>query len=86
MQYQDLSHAHSQTWPRWYTTSGYDHGIIATPHGLIEAYAHGGDCFSPFTTLRTVRNGKEYVRTWKKRYSRLYIVTLANRFAADVLA
>ncbi len=64
----------------------YLEGNVVTPHGIVEVYAQGNKNISFVTSLHAVHNGRYYAKTFdKKRYSRTYMVTLANRFMKELI-
>lgn len=65
------------------TTKGdvWYHGYIYTPHGIVAVLwsePRG-------TLLRLVHNGLVYERQWRRQFQPRYLVTLAKRFAADIV-
>ena len=63
--------------------STYLDGTVLTDHGIVEVLAQGDEDNFCLTRLDFVKDGKLYIRSWKKRYARQYICTLAKRFAAE---
>ena len=60
-------------------------GHVVTPHGVVCA----GTNLMPregLTSLWMVHKGREYSRRFPKDYSKRYLVTLAVRFAKDVVS
>lgn len=60
------------------------HGRVATPHGFVEIYADASSL--PCVGLRFIYRGRLYGRSWKRYFRPRTIVTLAKRFASDVIA
>lgn len=65
-------------------TGNYDSGIINTYHGIVSVYAQGDEECSHSTSLRFVHNGRCFVRSWKKRFSRRGIAMLAKKFSKEI--
>lgn len=64
----------------------YDLGDVATKYGFVTAYAQGDDERWHLTELRFCYLGRIYTRTWRdRRYSQKYMVTLARRFADEIV-
>ncbi len=64
----------------------FDQGIVYTVYGIVSVYSQGNDDNREYTKLMTIKEGRIYVRTWNKRYSKQYLVTLAKRFAEVVFS
>jgi hypothetical protein len=65
--------------------NGYTKGIVITPFGYVDVYAQGDENHFHHTELRFIHCQREYVRSYKKRYSHRYIVTLSRKFIKDIL-
>jgi len=63
----------------------YEDGCVITPFGIVSLYSQGDEKYFPNTDLRFVHNGTHYSRSIQKRYSKRYLVTLAHRFAKDIV-
>jgi hypothetical protein len=69
----------------WGTDDGScDWGHIKTPLGVVVAYAHETHDGGGYTRLECSIGGREYDVTWEKRYSRRFMVTLANRWMEEL--
>jgi len=63
----------------------YLDGTVITPHGYVEVMAYTYPNFS-VTRLDFIWKGRMYSRSFRsKRYSKRYCVTLAKKFAEDVV-
>lgn len=62
-------------------------GIIKLPEGVVIAETtHYRRTNKHYTTLEFICQGIKYHRTWELWASRRFVVTLAKRFVADVVA
>ena len=50
-----------------------------TPHGIVDVYSASDTCLS------IIADGVLYRHEWRKGFLPQYLVTLATRFAADVV-
>ncbi|MDB4893176.1 MAG: hypothetical protein JWL61_5031 [Gemmatimonadetes bacterium] len=67
--------------PRYYT------GHVDTLNGYVTVYSQGYDRkWRAFTEVRFIWNGREYARSWDRKFSERGVVTIARRFAAQVVA
>lgn len=62
----------------------YLEGEVVTPHGYVTVLAYTYPDRS-LTRMDFIWNGRIYSRTFQKRYSKRYIVTLGRRFVEDVV-
>ncbi len=61
-------------------------GTVVTNHGIVSVYAQGGDESFHYTRLDFAWKGRLYMRNFKnKRYSRRGLVTIATKFAAEIV-
>jgi hypothetical protein len=60
-------------------------GEVITYHGIVSIYAQGDDEFRPSTQLTFVWKGRMHVKSYNKRYTQRGIVTLAKRFANEIV-
>ena len=59
-------------------------GLTETPHGLVRCFSrYWGNSYS-CTRLFMCKDGRSYIRSFKKAYSAKYMVTLAKQFAKDL--
>lgn len=66
---------------------GWTDGEVITEHGIVSAYAQGGDEHAPLTRLNFAYKGRHYIRTFDgKRYSYRGIALKAKQFAAECVA
>lgn len=73
-------------WNRvWKHPDGYLEGCVITPHGIVAVYSQGSATETPSTNLTFVYGGRVYQRTIPKRYTKRGLVTVANRYAGDVI-
>ena len=63
----------------------YLEGSVSTKHGYVICYAQGDENCSHITTIRFIHEGRMYVRTFNKRYSKRGIVTKANQFVTEIV-
>jgi len=64
----------------------YHGGDVITPHGFVCVYAQGDGEYYYSTQLEFIFKRRVYVRQFDgKRYSPRFIVTLAHKFAEDIL-
>jgi hypothetical protein len=56
-------------------------GTVLTPNGIVDVYAQ-----DDYTRLDFVHAGRLHIRTYRKRYGKRGIVTLAGRMARDISA
>jgi hypothetical protein len=64
---------------------GYLYGVVITRDGVVDVYSQGGeDGMVPSTTMTFAMAGRMYSRTFKKRYSKRGLATVAARFAAEI--
>ncbi len=83
--YTESSWAIGTSYANWQMSlEDYDVGEVNTPYGIISVYMQGCDDYQQITRLDFVVDGICYTRTWDRRYSRKYVVTLAKRFAAEI--
>jgi len=61
----------------------YETGTVRTFFGIVEVYSQGKLNHSNHTRIDFIFNGRSFRRTFNKRYSKKYLVTLANRFAKE---
>lgn len=59
-------------------------GCVVTPNGIVAVYSQGGIDETPSTSLDFVWEGRLYSRRIPRRYSRSGLVTIANRYAAEI--
>jgi hypothetical protein len=65
---------------------GWTDGAVFTCHGIVLVYAQGDDEYTHHTRLDFVWQGRLYMRDFNgKRYSPRGLVTLADRFAAEIV-
>lgn len=64
---------------------GWDSGILKMPEFVAELYIQGDDKSFHITDIRIILNGYVYYKSYKKRYSRRYAVTLAKRFGKELI-
>ncbi len=67
----------------WEDGRNYAKGQVATPHGFVLVYSEKGE--RSYTCLRFIWNGIEYYRGFAKSYSQPYLVTLARRYAEEIV-
>ena len=66
---------------------GWTEGDILTRDGIVSVYAQGGDGNEKHTRLDFALNGRLYMRHFhRKRYSHRGLVTIAARFAAEIVS
>lgn len=65
--------------------SSYLTGEVATPQGFTSVYTQGDNVHFPHTRIDFVHKGVLYMRNIEKRYSAQYLVTLAKRFAKEIV-
>lgn len=64
----------------------YRIGYIATPHGVVGLYDQGRySGSSPTTRLCIVVAGRFYDSLWERTFTDRFLMTLAQRFAAEVI-
>ena len=69
-----------------FNPNGWTEGCVFTPHGIVSTYAQGDDTNVAHTRLDFVCAGKLYMRNFSgKRYSPRGIVTIAKRFAKEII-
>jgi len=61
----------------------YYHGYVTTLHGYVEV--RGSTLNRGYTRMWFINDGWQYMRTWWRPYQPRYMVTLAKRFADDVV-
>lgn len=59
--------------------SVWHEGHVRTEHGYVRVYAEG-----KFASLSIIHDGYNVTQTFRKKYSRRALVTLAARFAKEV--
>lgn len=66
---------------------GWTEGEVVTRDGIVSVYAQGGDENDKHTRLDFALNGRLYMRHFQgKRYSHRGLVTIAARFAAEMVS
>lgn len=65
---------------------GYSHGTVETVYGIVRVWTDFRKDRYKHSRLEIIRNGRQYVRTFGKGYSRRGLVTKAAQFAHDVYA
>ncbi len=68
------------------TGSTYTRGTIWLPMGVVEIYTQGASKkwgWSAYSRLSMIKSGVLLERTWDRRYTVRYLVTLARRWQAD---
>lgn len=83
---QDWNQKLTSPWNRvWRHPHGYLEGCVITPHGIVAVYSQGGENEVPSTNLTFVYEGRVYSRTIPKSYTQRGLVTVANRYAQEVI-
>jgi hypothetical protein len=62
---------------------GYDHGTVMTPEGTACAYMQGDDRHEPLTRLDFTQDGRHYIVSVNKRYSRRGVVSFVRRMLRE---
>ena len=69
---------------QWILHSGSDYGTVYTSCGIIEILIQDDERFNFKTKYKIFHKGRIYVRSYKKKFSRRYAVTLAKRFIKEL--
>lgn len=85
MSYTDKSYAYSGHESYQNRRERYHRGAISTPHGFVSVFAAETKFGDEITDLTFIYAGRTYNRRWEKYYSPRYRVTLARRFAMEVV-
>ena len=83
----DNRHSIGEGYSNIHHNKEYDYldGIVYTKHGIVSVYSQGDDRFTHSTFLCFAVNGRCYTRRINRRYSKRYLVTLAKRFADEIM-
>ena len=84
---QDEKHSMKNGYGRITEYDSYRKGTVLTHHGIVEVYSMFGywPGIVKHTSLDMMHKGYLHTRTFNRSYSARYLVTLAKRFAEDVL-
>jgi hypothetical protein len=69
----------------WKHPRGYLEGCVITKHGIVSVYCQSGPDEVHHTALNFVHNGRLYSRGIDKSFTQRGLVTIANRFAHEVV-
>ncbi|MEM1145730.1 MAG: hypothetical protein AAGI88_24410 [Pseudomonadota bacterium] len=84
----EYDYAVGRPYARWALTDkkyNYDSGVVITPFGIADVYMQGDERSRAHTRIDAVVDGRVHSHSWDKRYSRRYVVTLANRMLRALL-
>ena len=74
-----------QSFSRWTMVTGeWSEGEVVLPEGIVSAYMQGDDDHFHHTRLDFVAGGRLHIWSWKKRYSKRGVVTLAKKMVAEI--
>ena len=76
----------AQGWTNWEVGhDGWASGTLKMPEFVAELYIQGDGNNFHITTIQIIFNGYIYCKSYDKRYSRRYAVTLEKRFGREIV-
>lgn len=90
IKYQDENYVIRQS-RNWVTTQSgslgeYLSGKIFTPYGIVSVLSGNSSPDSQFTRLDFIIKNRQYIRRYRKRFTKRGLTTLATRFAREIVS
>lgn len=63
---------------------GYESGTILLPEGVVSVLIQGDDEHLHLTRLDTVIDGRQVIRTWRRRYTKRGVIKLARQLLTGI--